>query len=304
MFNDSLLHVAGSSYAWSGKYAVGVYLHEESREAYLFDSGPNWRTAERIDREITNHGYEVAAIVYSHGHSVNTGGSAYFSKRYPHLLSYATRLSAPFIHDPSWLASLSFIPTKSAGTSLQVSERPTILTDMIPYRDDLFEINGIPFTIHTLPGHFSGMIGIQTPDDVLYCADALFGMPTLSRQKLLFFSEPHTAKQSLEKLKTIQASQFVLYHGGVHRTISELIDENISRLDEAYDEVLSLIEQQWQTPENIVQRIMSKYDFENNEKQYELAYSITQAYLAQLLNEGRISRVIRNGLLFYTRDKG
>lgn len=298
MPNDTLLHVAGNSYAWSGKYAIGVYLHKESGEAYLFDCGPNQKTAEMIDREISNKGYKIAAIILSHGHTMNTGGNSYFRTNYPNLPFYASYLSTPFINIPSLLSLLSSI----SQIELTESFGPPIITHTIPLQDGLFEINGIPFTIYTLPGHFTGMIGIQTPDQVLYCADSLFGTPTLSRQKLLFFSQPSKAKQSLEKLKTIQANQYVIYHGGIYNNISALIDENISRLDHAYDDVLKLIEQQWQTSESITQRMMSKYDFENTEKQYDLAHTLTQSYIRQLLNEGKVSRVFKNGILFYKNN--
>ncbi|OAB30300.1 hypothetical protein PMSD_21220 [Paenibacillus macquariensis subsp. defensor] len=300
MPNDTLLHVAGSSYAWSGKYSVGVYLDEKTRGAYLFDSGPNLTTAEMIDHEITNKGYDVTAIIHSHGHSVNTGGSSYFRKRYPKLQCYASHLSAPFINNPSLLASISTLsPIQHSNTELSESSESDIITDTIPFQDGAFTINDIPFIIHTLPGHFPGMIGVQTPDQVLYCADALFGSSTLSRQKILFFMESNEAKQSLLKLKTIQAEQYIIYHGGIYNNISELIEENIKCIKDAYDDVLTWIEQQWQTSESITQRMMSKYDFENNEKQYDLAYTITQSYIRQFLNEGKISRFIKNGVLFY-----
>lgn len=303
MSNDTLLHISGNSYAWSGKYSVGVYLHEETRAAYLLDSGPNQVMAEMMDREITKRGYEIVAIVHSHGHFMNTGGSHYFRKHYPMLRCYATSLSAPFINNPSLLAPLGTIShIQSSNTELFRSENSSVITDTIPFHDTLLEINGIAFTIYTLPGHFSGMIGIQTPDQVLYCADALFGSSTLSRQKLLFFAEPNKAKISLQKLRTIQAKQYVIYHGGVIKSISDLIDDNINRIDNAYDDVLALIEQQWQTSESITQRMMSIHDFENNEKQYDLAYTITQAFIKQLLNEGKISRIIKNGILFYKNN--
>ncbi|SFM28336.1 Glyoxylase, beta-lactamase superfamily II [Paenibacillus sp. 1_12] len=303
MANDTLLHISGNSYAWSGKYTVGVYLHEETGSAYLLDSGPNQIIAEMIDREITKRGYEIVAIVHSHGHLMNTGGSHYFRKHYPMLRCYATSLSAPFINNPSLLAPIGTIShVQNSNTGLSMLEDSSIITDTIPLQDAVLEINGLAFTIYTLPGHFSGMVGIQTPDQVLYCADALFGSSTLSRQKLLFFTEPHKAKISLQKLKTIHAKQYVIFHGGVYNSISELIDENINRIDDAYDDVLALIEQQWQTSESITQRMMSIHDFENNEKQYDLAYTITQAYLKQLIYEGKISRIIKNGILFYKNN--
>ncbi|WCF05646.1 MBL fold metallo-hydrolase [Paenibacillus thiaminolyticus] len=302
MTNGELLHVSGSSYAWSGKYAVGVYLHEETKKAILFDSGPNNRTAEMLDVQINNQGYTIAAIIHTHGHILNTGGTSYFREYYPELQCYASHLSAPYIDYPGFLAPI--IPI-SPTRKLDISELPessdsaSIITGTIPFRDGVFEINGIPLTIYTLPGHFPGMIGIETPDQVLYCADALFGASTLSQQKLLFFTEPKEAMQSLEKLKSLQAKHYVLYHGGIYNDISKIIKENVARLEGAYNDVLTLIEQQWHTLESITQHIMSKYDLENKEKQYYLAYTITLSYVRLLLNEGKVSQKIKNGLLFF-----
>ncbi|MFD0717414.1 MBL fold metallo-hydrolase [Paenibacillus sp. GCM10027626] len=302
MANDRLIHVSGSSYAWSGKYAVGVYLHEETKQAFLFDSGPNEKIAEMINRKISNQGYTIAAIIHSHGHILNTGGSSYFREYYPEIKCYASRWSAPYINHPSFIAPIIPIsPTRKLDMSelLEPSDSAPIITDTIPFRDGVFEINGIPFTIYALPGHFPGMIGVQTPDQVLYCADALFGTSTLSRQKLLFFTEPQRAKESLEKLKSIQAKQYVLYHGGIYKNINEIIEENVTRLEDTYNDVLTLTEQQSHTPESITQHIMSNYELENNEKQYYLAYTVTQSYIRLLLNEGKISSKIKNGLLYY-----
>lgn len=301
MPNDTLLQVVGSSYAWSGKYAVGAYLHKETREAYLIDSGPNQKTAELLDREITNKGFKIAAIIHTHGHMVNTGGSAYFKKRYPKLRCYASQLTTPIMNNPSLLAhqspisQLLHIDKDEAGSP---GSTP-VITDTIPFQDGVLEINGISFTVHALPGHFLGMIGIQTPDKVLYCADALFGSSTLSKQRLLYFTEPDEAKKTMEKLRKIQAAQYVLYHGGVYKGISELIEENLSRMDDVYHDVLRLAEQKWQTIESITQRVISKYELENTEKQYELAYIITQSYAKLLLKEGKISRIIKNGILYF-----
>lgn len=302
MANDRLIHVSGSSYAWSGKYAVGVYLHEETKQAFLFDSGPSERIAEMIDRQISNQGYTIAAIIHSHGHILNTGGSSYFRKYYPEIKCYASHLSAPYINHPGIFAPIiPMSPTRKLDMSElpEPSDSTAIITDTIPFRDGVFEINGIPFIIYTLPGHFPGMIGVQTPDQVLYCADALFGTSTLSRQKLLVFTEPQEAKESLEKLKSIQAKQYVLYHGGIYKHIHEIIEENATRLDDVYNDVLTLTEKQSHTPESITQHIMSDYELENNEKQYYLAYTVTQSYVRLLLKEGKISSKIKNGLLYY-----
>ncbi|MFI2855974.1 MBL fold metallo-hydrolase [Paenibacillus sp. JSM ZJ436] len=301
MSKPTFIQVAGNTYCWSGKYAIGGYLNPSTREAHLIDSGPDFKTAELIEQDLTDKGYTLSSILLTHAHLASAKGASYLKEMHPYLKCYASPLSATIVNDPGASAVMNML---DYAPQQQDARAEILVTESIPYHDGVFFIQGVKFSFVTLPGHFPGMFGILTPDQVLFCADALFGARTLSKQKLLMFTDPGNAKQSLQKLKSIRASHYVLYHGGLEKDISSLIQQNLQCLDDMYQQIQDIIKHyQGQTFDIIVQKLMQRYGIDDHEDHYELVRVIARSNINQLLKEGRIRKKVAGGILMYSTEQ-
>ncbi|AWX58971.1 MULTISPECIES: MBL fold metallo-hydrolase [Brevibacillus] len=297
-----LIEVAGNSYVVSGKYGIGVYLDRSSKTAVCIDSGPNATVIEKVCTKISDRGYQILAVVHTHGHAVNYGGNLYLKKRFPNLRIYATHLASYLIENPH-LEPFVFDAGRGADTEPDQNKRNAhaLVTDYLPSTDGIFHVHSIPFKIVSLPGHSPGMVGIITPDHVLYCGDALFGPKTLNKQDLLFFNDPSAARRSFKKLSTMKLNAYVLYHGGPFKTVTGLINKHLTLMKDTSAFLEAWIHEQPSTLEQVVQKVMKKYEFEDDLHRYGLTTSIIRSYLKELQQENRIVAKVDNGLLLFSK---
>jgi glyoxylase-like metal-dependent hydrolase (beta-lactamase superfamily II) len=295
-----LIGVTSSSHVISGKYGIGVYLDRISKTAVLIDSGPNSAVIEEVCALISAKGYQLYAVVHTHGHAVNVGGSSFLKKKFPDIQIYATHLTSYIMENPH-LDPLFYdigIVTDAKPGPVMENVSP-LVTDYIPYNEGTLHIHSIPLRIVPLPGHSPGMIGVITPDHVLYCGDALFGPKTLNKQDLLLFNDLKAAKASLRKLAMMRQHSYVLYHGGAYKTITGLVNKHLSIMKDTSDFVAALIKEQPSTIEQLVQKVMKKNEFEDELLRYGLTASIIRSYLKELQQAKRIVADVDNGVLVF-----
>ncbi|MBG9942717.1 MBL fold metallo-hydrolase [Brevibacillus formosus] len=297
-----LIEVAGSSYVVSGKYGIGVYLDRSSKTAVCIDSGPNTTVIEKVCTRISDRGYQILAVVHTHGHAVNHGGNPYLKKRFPNLRIYATHLASYIIENPL-LEPFVFDAGGGPDTKPDENKENTraLVTDFLPSTDSIFHVHTIPFKIVSLPGHSPGMVGIITPDHVLYCGDALFGAKTLNKQDLLFFNDLKAARRSFKKLSMMKLNAYVLYHGGPYKTVTGLINKHLTLMKDTSAFLEAWIHEQPSTLEQLVQKVMKKYEFEDDLHRYGLTASIIRSYLKELQQENRIVAKVDNGFLLFSK---
>lgn len=291
MYDIQLMHIYGSSHFCSGKYAVGVYLDKSSRSAILIDSGSDENIARAIDKEITNRGYRISGILHTHGHRNNFGGDRYFLENYPEVRIYSTPSAVAWVsHEAIYCGEIPF---------QHAHREPIPATDLLEDRDGSFLIGEAEFKVVALPGHVPGMVGFISPDNVLYCGDALFGEKILKKQNLLLYMDIGAAKRTFRKLVELGPKAYVLYHGGVYYDVSELIDQHLSWMSLMFTFVENRINQQPVTLETLVQQAMAHFGLEDGAEQYALTVNIVRAYVVELLELERIKAAVKQGKLYF-----
>ncbi|WP_409176361.1 MBL fold metallo-hydrolase [Brevibacillus fortis] len=296
-----LVEVTGNSYVVSGKYGIGVYFDRSSKTAVCIDSGPNATVIEEVCTRISNRGYQIVAVVHTHGHAINHGGNLYLKKRFPDLRIYATHLASHLIENPHLEPFFDAGGGPDAKPDQNKENARARVTDHLPSTDSIFHVDTIPFKVASLPGHSPGMVGIITPDHVIYCGDALFGPKTLNKQGLLFFNDLRAARRSFKKLSMMKLNAYVLYHGGPFRTVTGLINKHLTLMKDTSAFLEAWIHEQPSTLEQVVQKVMKKYEFEDDLHRYGLTTSIIRSYLKELQQENRIVAKVDNGLLLFSK---
>ena len=73
--------------------------------------------------------------------------------------------------------------------------------------------------IINLPRHFMNMVGVFTPDNILFLADSLFGKMILAKYGIPFIYDVGEYKKTLNKIKKIEAVYYVPSHGPIERIL-------------------------------------------------------------------------------------
>ncbi|MFS8563588.1 MAG: hypothetical protein LVR00_04390 [Rhabdochlamydiaceae bacterium] len=173
------------------------------------------------------------------------------------------------------------------------------VTDIIaPYQDQKINIGTESFDIITLPGHTRGMIAIKTPDNVLYCGDAIFGEDTCSKYPVLYYTFIGDALRSFKKLQALLPSldDAIIYHGGRVADLSLLIDKHEKRILEIKAMLIAMLKQHPHSLEEITAKIMKVNQIPDHLVSYVLTKTSMQAYLAELEQENLAEIKVMEGI--------
>lgn len=302
MAKINLIQAKGNSFFCDGIFSIGVYIKDKS--AVLIDSGISKDVAKEIDKALIEANVQVMAIINTHCHGDHCGGNAFFQQKYPNIKIFSTETERPFIEDPL-MAPICFCGGAAAFEELKkckpiTPQQVSKVTDIIsPYQDQKISICGETFEIITLPGHTRGMIAVRTPDNVLYCGDAIFGGETFRKYPILYYTFIDETLNSFKKLKSLvpQVNVTIIYHGGIVPDLVPLIDDHESRILETKKWILSILSEQPLSIEEITAKIMQKHKIPDDMVSYALTKTPIQAFVAELARENIIDIRVSNGIV-------
>ena len=301
MAKINLIQVKDNSFYCDSIFSIGVYIRD--KQAVLIDSGISKDVAKEIDKCLIQANVQVAAIINTHCHGDHCGGNAFFQQKYSQVKIFSTETERPFIEDPL-IAPICFCGGAAAFEELKkckplTPQQPSKVTDIIaPYQDQRIVICGETFEIITLPGHTRGMIAIKTPDNVLYCGDAVFGEDTFRKHPILYYTFIDDTLNSFKKLRSLIPSIDVslIYHGGVIPDLGSLIDDHEERILETKNIILSMLRNSPLSLEEITARIMQTYKIPDDLISYALTKTPMQAYVAELERENLVKMCVTDGI--------
>jgi prolyl-tRNA editing enzyme YbaK/EbsC (Cys-tRNA(Pro) deacylase)/glyoxylase-like metal-dependent hydrolase (beta-lactamase superfamily II) len=292
--------VKGASYFFSGRLSVGAYIRD--KVATLIDTGIDKDSAKGFDDALKAKGFKVGAIINTHHHPDHCGGNQYFQQKYPGVKIFATEFEKPFIDNPA-MTPFAFFGGAEPPAELHnrhLEAAPSRVTDIIPYKDQKLEVNGVPFNIATLPGHSHGLVGVVTPDNVFYCGDAIFGKGTFDKHGVLLYTNIQQALSSFKKISTMPVDACVFYHGG-------LAEEKLAIVAEKHEQnalavkgrIAALIKENSSglSIDDITQKVVMEYKVPQDMTAFVLTRASVSAYITQLSLEKQISLSMQNGLL-------
>jgi glyoxylase-like metal-dependent hydrolase (beta-lactamase superfamily II) len=301
MAKINLIQVKGNSFYCDSVFSIGVYI--KGKMAVLIDSGISKDVAKEVDKSLTQANIQVAAIINTHCHGDHCGGNAFFQHKYPELKIFSTETEKPFIEDPL-MAPICFCGGAAAFEELKkckpiAPQQSSKVTDIItPYEDQKIIICGEVFEIITLPGHTRGMIAVKTPDNVLYCGDAIFGEDTFRKYPILYYTFIGDTLSSFKKLRSLISSvdATIIYHGGMIPNLAALIDDHEKRILETKNMILSMLRECPLSLEEITARIMQTNKIPDDLVSYALTKVPMQAYIAELEYEKLVEIRVTDGV--------
>ena len=288
-----LVQAGEQSYYINSPAKIGVFV-ENNTEVYLIDSGNDKDSGRRVKKILEQHDWQLKAIINTHSNADHIGGNQFLQQQYGCDI-FAHGIEAAFTKYPVLEPSFLY-----GGYPCKDLRHKFLLAPESDVKD--ISDSGFPrqFQVIELPGHFFHMIGIRTPDDVVFLADCLSSPESIDKYKVAFIYDVEKYLETLTMLEKLEAKKFVPAHAQAAENLAPLITLNRQAVLNIADKLLDICK----TPANfegILKEIFSVYELTMNFEQYVLVGSTIRSYLSWLKDGGKLAVVFEdNSLLWYT----
>ena len=288
-----LIKVSDSAYYIDCPTKIGIIKVGE-REVFLIDSGNHRETAKKVLKILNNEGWTLKAIINTHSHADHIGGNRYLQAGTGCKI-YAKGIDRDFTNHPTLMASLAW-----GAKPLPELRHKFLLAEESVCEELSADILPDGFEIIDLSGHTSDMIGIKTPDGVVFIADCLSGKEIIAKYKIGFIFDIKTYLETLERVKNMEGALFVPSHAAPCEDIAPLAQYNIDKVNEVKDKILKFLE----TPltfEELLKKLFDEYGLTLTHEQYALVGSTVRSYFAYLEDENHIEGFIEDNKLLWRK---
>jgi len=143
------------------------------------------------------------------------------------------------------------------------------------------------------------MIGVLTPDGVLFAGDALFGEEILDKHPVFFLYDVAAHLRTLERLESLTVRWVVPGHGRPVSEAGTLIAANRAALQRTAEAVASFCSRP-SGFEEILAELCRKFAVELNASQYVLVGGTLRAYLTWLCDRGVLRPSFEGGRMLWS----
>lgn len=286
-----LIQVSGGSYYIQSPAKIGLVKLNE-KEVCLIDSGNDKDAGRKVRQLLDANGWKLTAIYNTHSNADHIGGNKYLQAQTGCRI-YAPGIDCAFTRHPILEPAFLYggYPCKDLRHKFllaQESGAEVLTPDVLPEG----------FALIPLPGHFFDMVGLRTPDDVVYLADCLSSRETLDKYQISFLYDVGAYLKTLEMVKTLKAKRFVPAHAQDTEDISALAQYNIDKVHEIAERIVGLCREPL-CFEMILQKLFAGYGLAMNFEQYVLVGSTVRSYLSWLKDTGRLDVRFEENMLLW-----
>ena len=288
-----LVQVSERCYYIQSPAKIGL-VRLNDRDVCLIDSGNDKDAGRKVRQHLDLNSWRLTAIYNTHSNADHIGGNQYLQRQ------TGCRIYAPGIEcdltrhpvlEPSFLyGGFPCGDLRHKFLMAQPSDSLELTPEVLP---EGFEM--IP-----LPGHFFEMVGLRTPDDVVYLADCLSSRETLDKYQIGFIYDVAAYLKTLETVKSMEARMFVPAHAAACEEISALAQYNIDKVTEIAERIVGICDRPISF-ERILQRLFTDYGLTMNFEQYALVGSTVRSYLSWLKDTGRLAVLFEDSMLLWQR---
>lgn len=288
-----LIPVAPHTYYIQSPAKIGV-VETSDGHVVLIDSGNDKEAGRKVRQHLDRQGWTLDAIYNTHSNADHIGGNAYLAKQTGCAL-YAPGIEAAFTQHPILEPALLYggYPMKALRHKFLLAQE----SDAQPLTPEHLPAG---FELIPLPGHFFDMIGLRTPDDVVFLADCLSSQATLDKYQINYVYDVAAYLDTLERVKEMHAALFVPAHADATEDIAPLAQYNIDKVNEIAGHILDFCAAP-HTFEEVLQHLFTSYDLAMTFEQYALVGSTVRNYLSWLLDSKRLSATFTDNRLLWQR---
>ena len=288
-----LIQVAPHTYTIQSPSKMGLVDLGEGHVC-LIDSGGDKEAGRKVRQILDAQGWTLDAVYNTHSNADHIGGNHYLQKQTGCRI-YAPGIECAFTRHPILEPAFLFggYPSKELRHKFLLAHE----SDAEPLTADKLPAG---LTMFPLPGHFFDMVGFRTQDDVVFLADCLSSKETLDKYQIGYIYDVAAYLDTLEQVKTMEASLFVPAHAATTDNIHELAQYNIDKVHAIAERILDLCAEPMNM-ERILQQLFSEYQLTMTFEQYALVGSTVRTYLVWLKESGRLNAFFDNNLLLWQR---
>lgn len=287
-----LIQAGARTYYIDCPVKMGVFLLDGSH-ACLFDGGSGKDAAKKALKLLDARGWSLSCVINTHSHGDHIGGNQLLQKRTGCKI-FAKGIERSFtlnpVLEPAFLYG-GFPPDALRSKFLEAAP-----SGALPLEDPAFPRE---LEVIALPGHSFDMIGLRTPDDVVFLADALASEDTIEKYQVSYLYDVEAYLSTLQIIERMRAKWFIPAHAAATADISPLARLNRDKTLQIINYLLNLCK----TPrsfEEILQSVFTDYALAMDFNQFVLVGSTVRSYLAYLYNQRRADvRFESNRMLWY-----
>lgn len=270
---------------------IGVYKLNDT-DVYLIDSGNDKDAGRKVRKILDENGWRLKGIINTHSNADHIGGNKYLQQTGCKI--FANKIEAAFTEYP--LLEPSFLyggyPCKDLRHKFLMAKESNVceITDS-DFPKELEVID--------LKGHFFDMIGIRTPDNVVFLADCISSRETLDKYQISFIYDVEEYLNTLDRVEKIEADMFVPAHADAGVDIKELVQYNRIKVYEIIDKIKEFLTEPM-CFEALLKSLFDEYGLVMNFEQYVLVGSTVRSYLSYLKDNGQITAEFKDNQLLWS----
>jgi glyoxylase-like metal-dependent hydrolase (beta-lactamase superfamily II) len=291
-----LTKIKGGAYYIAAPTNVGVYVFKD-KQCLLVDTCLDNSEARQIDGVLQQHGLRPKYIINTHSHLDHCNGNHYFQTTYPGCQVLGHASGRLFLEDPDLLAVILFSTDPIRG----IQKKAHRFTTQYSLDWGVNKINDEKFTILSLEGHAPAQIGIVTPEKVCFLGDAVFSRDILEKYSLPYLYDIAGSLNTLQRLREIEADQFVAGHADRvydREELGKLVDFNLENLNQYLKQTLDLLEHPL-TREDLLENLVVLNNLELNLGEYHILFSTVSAFIKYFYDREAIELSIADGRLYW-----
>lgn len=273
---------------------IGVYVTGDNR-AYLIDSGNDKDAGKKVRRLLDEQGWTLVGIINTHSHADHIGGNRYLQQQTGCKI-FAPGVEAAFTNHPLLEPATLYggNPHKDLRHKfLMAQESAAVDISDGDFSKDLEVIR--------LDGHSMEMIGLKTPDKVVFLADCVSSEATLEKYQISFLYDAASYLTTLDRVEALDASLFIPAHAAPTEDIKPLAALNRQKVLEIADTLQAMLK----TPmsfDALLQQVFTEFGLTMTMEQHALVGSTVRSYLSWLKDQGRVRAELAQNMLLWHAD--
>ena len=271
---------------------IGLYKINDT-EVYLIDSGNDKDAGRKVRKILDEKGWKLRGIINTHSNADHIGGNKYLQQQTGCKI-FTNGIETAFtkypILEPSFL--YGGYPCKDLRHKFLFAPE----SDAVDMTNSDFPKE---LEIISLPGHFFDMVGIRTPDNIVFLADCLSSRDTLEKYRFSFIYDVEEYLKTLDMIQTIKADLFIPAHAEAAKDICELAELNKQKVYEIAENIQEILIEPM-CFEDLLKRLFDQYELQMNFEQYVLVGSTVRSYLSWLKDKEKVTAAFEKNYLVWS----